>query len=103
MKLIKYECEICGEKDKSTLDFHHITPKTDPNCSENSFNRACLCSSCHRKTHSGSIKIIGLFPSTHGINGRTLIYEKNGVKNLDVDEPYYTSRNRNMRLYEKER
>jgi translation initiation factor RLI1 len=101
MKLIKKYCEVCGEADLSVLDFHHITPRTDSNSTNDNLNLCILCSTCHRKSHSGSIKIIGLFPSTQLPNRRTLIYKMNGVKNLDIDEPYYTSKSKFMRLHDR--
>ena len=82
----KIKCEVCGELDSKILDHHHIVPRTDPNSNNNGMNLAVLCASCHRKHHTGSLHIIGVFPST---SGRILIYEIDGKKNLDIDVPYY--------------
>jgi 5-methylcytosine-specific restriction endonuclease McrA len=100
-KLKKEECEICGERDKSTLDFHHIIPRTDPRCTNDSMNLAIICSTCHRKSHSGSIEIVGVFPSTKPPNGRTLVFKKDGKSNLDIDEPYCEIEPKSMRFYGK--
>ena len=61
-------CCLCGEKDVSCIDFHHLYDKE--------FNLACspsysmakikcevskcilLCANCHRKLHAGHIKLI---------------------------------------------
>lgn len=72
----KIVCEICGEKNTKVLDRHHIIPRTDPKCTNDDYNLAIICSSCHRKVHAGAIKIIGVFPGTKPPTGRILIYEK---------------------------
>lgn len=83
----KVACEVCGEKDKNVLDLHHIIPRTEPECTNSGMNLAVLCSTCHRKVHLGNLKILGVYPSTSK-TGRTLVYELDGVKNLDI-EPYH--------------
>lgn len=97
-KLIIKECEVCGEKDKSCLEVHHIIPRTDPRCTNDSHNCAIICSSCHSKHHRGSLKIIGVHPSTKPPNNRTLIYELNGKKNIDLD-PYLPPKQIGMKVF----
>lgn len=63
-------CKICGEKRYKLLDVHRIVPGEQNGRYENS-NCVCLCSSCHRKHHSGIICIKGWFHST---SGRLLLY-----------------------------
>jgi hypothetical protein len=42
-------------------------------------------------THGGLLRIISVYPSTKLPNKRTLVYELNGVKNIEgLDEPYIT-------------
>lgn len=89
IKLKKYKCEICKESNIKVLDFHHIIPRTDENCTDLPSNIAIICANCHRKTHSGFIEIIGVVPSTEFPNKRTLIYKLDGKLNLDIDIPKY--------------
>lgn len=70
------------------------------NTSNHPFNLAILCANHHEMTHSGRLKIIGVFPATLPPNGRALIYELDGVRNIDgIDEPYYVSKNKSMKIY----
>lgn len=101
-KLIKNKCEICGNEDKETLHLHHIVERTDPNTSNHPMNLSIICSNCHNLVHSGLIKIIGVYPSTKPPNGRTLIYEQNGNKNLDVNDPYFISKPKSIKIIKKE-
>jgi len=94
----KVKCEVCGELDVKILEKHHIIPRTDLNCTNDDLNIAVLCASCHSKFHTGSLKIIGVFPSTAGF---TLVYELNGKKNLDLDEPYLQPKKKEMKLLTK--
>jgi len=89
IKLIKSKCEVCGESNKKVLDFHHIIPRTDEKCTDYSSNIAIICANCHRKTHAGFLKIIGVIASTQLPNKRTLVYEIDGKKNIDIDIPNY--------------
>lgn len=81
----KIECEVCGEKDIKVLDRHHIIPRTDPRCTNDDYNLAILCSSCHRKVHAGKIKIIGVFPGTKPPSGLILVYEINEKANVEIE------------------
>lgn len=88
-RLVPVICEICGETNRSALHKHHIIPRTDPKTSNDDVNLAIICASCHCKTHSGFIRIIGAFPSTQLPYKRTLVYEINGVSNVPgISEPY---------------
>ena len=95
----KIVCEVCGETDTKILERHHIIPRTELNCTNDDYNLGILCSSCHSKTHTGSLKIIGVFPGTRPPSGRVLIYELDGVKNIDIDEPYYTPKPQEMKVH----
>ena len=100
-KLIKNKCEIesCNETDSSALQLHHIIEKTEVNTSNHNQNLAILCANCHLKLHSGRLKIISIFPSSKLPNLRTLVYELDGKKNIDIDEPYLPFKNRSMKIY----
>lgn len=93
MKLIKAKCEIegCNVTDACALHFHHIIDRVKVNSTNNIWNIAIVCGSCHEKIHGGIIKIISVYPSTKLPNKRTLVYEINGVKNIEgLDDPYIT-------------
>lgn len=88
-KLQKIVCEICGEKDKDTLDYHHIyeQAKDADKCTNHPFNLAIICSNCHKKIHAGTIEVLGLIPSTQIPYGRSLLYSVGGIKNIPDIEP----------------
>jgi len=92
IKLKKYKCEICKESNSKILDFHHIIPQTDPNCTDYPSNIAIICANCHRKVHTGALFIYGVIPSTEYPNKRTLVYEIDGKKNIDIEIPKYFSK-----------
>lgn len=94
----KIQCEVCGEKDIKILERHHIIPRTDPDCTHDDFNIAILCPSCHSKVHTGSLRIIGVFPGTRPPSGVILVYELDGVKNVDIDEAYFTPKPKSMKV-----
>lgn len=101
-KLIKNKCEIesCNVIDSNLLQLHHIIERTEEHTTNNNFNLAILCSNCHLLTHCGRLKIIGVYPSTKLPNGRTLIYELDGKKNIDgIDKPYIEFKNKSFKLY----
>lgn len=89
-KLVKNKCEIetCTINDVSLLELHHIIERTEINTTNHSFNLAILCGTHHAMTHTGRLKIIGVFPSTRLPNKRTLVYELDGKKNVDIDMSY---------------
>lgn len=97
-KLIKHACEICGDNNKKILHLHHIIERTEANTNNHPFNLAIICPNCHSLVHDGSIRIIGIYPSTEPPNGRTLVFEKNGTKNIDLDEPYVKFENKGIIL-----
>lgn len=98
MKSKKFECEICGDRNVDILERHHIVPRTDKTMNHDDYNLAIICPSCHAKTHSGQIKIIGIYPSTKPPNGRTLIYEECGKSNCEgISEPYYVPKPKSMK------
>lgn len=89
-KLIKNKCEIaeCNVTQEAALHLHHIIERTDINCTNDNFNLAILCAVHHELLHDGQLKIIGVYPATVKPNNRILVYELNGVKNIDLDAPY---------------
>ena len=100
-KLIKNKCEIesCGVGDSNLLHFHHIIERTEANTTNHDFNLAILCANCHALTHTGRLKIIGVFPSTQLPNKRTLIYELDGKRNIEgVDAPYVQFKNKAFKI-----
>lgn len=62
----KVECEICGLKNPSALERHHIIPRTDPRCTNFESNIATICGSCHNEVHAGGKIIEGRFVTTGG-------------------------------------
>tara|TARA_Y100000310_G_C20699497_1_gene828388 strand:- start:3294 stop:3638 length:345 start_codon:yes stop_codon:yes gene_type:complete len=74
-KLREGFCKVCGEDRYELLDAHRIVEgskggKYDVN------NCVCLCTSCHRLQHAGTIKILGW---VHSTKGNLLHYiDKNG-------------------------
>lgn len=101
-KLIKNKCEIesCNITDSNLLQLHHIIERTEVNTTNNDFNLAILCANCHGLTHSGKLKIIGVYPSTKLPNKRTLIYELNGKKNIEnINEPYVKFKNKSFKIF----
>ena len=101
-KLIKAKCEIetCGVSDPQLLELHHIIERTEENTTNNNFNLAILCANCHAMTHTGRLKIIGVYPSTQLPNGRTLVYELDGKKNIEgIDRPYVEFKNKSFKLF----
>jgi hypothetical protein len=99
-KLIKNKCEIenCTVSDPHLLHLHHIIERTEINTTNDSFNLAILCANCHNLVHCGRIKIIGIFPSTKSPNNRTLVYELDGKKNVDIDMSYIQFKNKSFKI-----
>lgn len=58
-------CHFCGESDYSLLDVHRII-EGQHGGKYTDFNCVTCCSLCHRKVHSGRIKILGKHYSTAG-------------------------------------
>lgn len=99
-KLIKNKCEIetCSVDDSNLLHLHHIIERTEINTTNHPNNLAILCANCHALTHAGRLKIIGVYPSTKLPNCRTLIYELDGIKNIDIDVPYVNFKNKSFKI-----
>lgn len=101
-KLIKNKCEIesCSVTDPNLLQLHHIIERTEINTTNNNFNLAILCANCHGLTHSGRLKIIGVYPSTQLPNKRTLIYQLDGKQNIEgIDKPYIEFKNKSFKIF----
>lgn len=105
-KLVKNKCEIetCTVSDPNLLELHHIIERTEANTTNHSFNLAILCANCHAMTHTGRLKIIGVYPSTQLPNARTLIYELDGKRNIEgIDKPYVEFKNKSLKLFKNEK
>lgn len=102
VKLIKNKCEIecCDITDPNLLELHHIIERTELNTTNHPMNLAILCSNHHGCLHSGRLKIIGVYPSTKLPNKRTLVYELDGKKNIDIDIPYVEFVNKSFKIGE---
>lgn len=101
-KLIKEKCEIetCTVTDPNLLHLHHIVERTEINTTNNPFNLAILCANCHALTHSGRLKIVGVYPSTRLPNARTLVYELDGKANIEgIKKPYANFENKSYKLH----
>lgn len=75
-KLIKEKCELCGYNEISSLEIHHIIPRTDKRCHNNNSNLAIICGNCHNELHAGNLQILGVYFST---NGRIVFWKKNNI------------------------
>ena len=88
-KLKKIICEICGvgEGKPEILDLHHIIPRSQAECSNSKLNLVVLCKFCHSKLHllKDKLVILGTIPSTKLPYGRTVIYEIDGKRNINVE------------------
>jgi len=100
-KIIKNKCEIdcCNVTDPNLLELHHIIERTEENTNNNPMNLAILCCNHHAMIDTNRLKIIGLFPSTRKPNHRTLVYQLDGKKNIDLDQPYFKFKNKSFKLY----
>jgi len=86
---LKQICEICDVK-LFSLDRHHIISKSKGG-NNKPYNIAKLCQVCHRKIHTGQIRILGKFLST---NGWILEYEENDdVSNISDQTCYIIGNN----------
>ncbi len=102
-KLIKNKCEIesCNISDPKLLELHHIIERTELNTTNHNMNLAILCANCHALTHTGRLKIIGVYPATRPPNGRILVYELDGKKNIDIDGSYFEFKNKSFKIGDK--
>lgn len=98
-KLKKERCEICGCADIETLEEHHILERGKIGSSNSWLNISIICSNCHSRIHRGSLKIIGIFPSTQLPNGRTVVFEENGKCSVDgINDKYFEEQSKGMKV-----
>jgi len=64
-KLYEKVCYICGEDDYDLLDVHRIIPGEEGG-KYTEHNSVVVCATCHRKCHSGRIKMDRKYSSTTG-------------------------------------
>lgn len=74
-KHIDKECHFCLENNYSLLDVHRIKPGAEGG-KYTKGNTITVCSNCHRKIHSGIIKIEGKYLTTKGCH--VVHYIENG-------------------------
>jgi hypothetical protein len=98
-KLILDKCEIEGCNETQCLHLHHLIPRKDINTTNNSTNLVILCPNHHSFCHAGLLKIIGIYPSTRLPNGRTVVYELNGKRNIDIDEPLVNAKPKSFKIF----
>lgn len=84
-------------RDPKLLQHHHIIGRKEIGTSNSPWNLAVLCAHCHLKHHSGEIKILGVLPAANK-QGRILVYEIDGKKNIDVDEIYFKPKPIGMKM-----
>jgi hypothetical protein len=96
--LILDKCEIEGCEVTECLHKHHIIERTEINTNNHPLNLCILCPNHHSFVHAGLLKIIGVFPSTKPPNGRTVVYELNGKRNIDIDVPYIVFKNKSYKI-----
>ena len=63
-KHLEGKCKFCGESDYDLLDCHRIVEGSNGGKYTDK-NTVVVCSNCHRKIHSGQIKILGQYTSTY--------------------------------------
>lgn len=100
-KLIKDRCEVesCNIDDSKLLELHHIIERTEIHTTNNNFNLAILCGTHHAMTHTKKLRIIGVFPSTKLPNKRTLVYELDGKRNIDIDQSYVSFSPKHFKIH----
>ena len=64
-KMYDKECYFCGEPEYGLLDGHRIHEGKDGG-TYHWWNILTVCCKCHRKIHTGIIKILGKHPCTWG-------------------------------------
>jgi uncharacterized membrane protein len=100
-KIIKNKCEVDDCEEVENLHLHHIIERTELNTTNHNLNLCILCPNHHNHTHSGRLKIIGIFPSTKLPNKRTLVYEWDGKRNIDgIDLPYIEFKSKSFKIAE---
>jgi len=96
--LILNKCEIETCEVHECLHLHHIIERTEINTTNHDMNLCILCPNHHSFIHKGLLKIIGIFPSTKLPNNRTLVYEIDGKRNLDIEIPYINFKNKSFKI-----
>jgi len=96
--LILNKCEIEGCVENKNLHLHHIVERTEINTTNHNYNLAILCPNHHAAHHHGNLKIIAIYPATLPPNNRVLVYELDGIKNIDIDEPYVKFENKSYKV-----
>ncbi len=61
------KCEICALQSAAAIELHHIIPQTDPRCTNDPFNLAAICGSCHNEVHKGFKIIEGRYQTSIGL------------------------------------
>lgn len=87
--LILNKCEIETCTVTECLHLHHIIGRKEIGTNNHKTNLSILCPTHHSMVHAGKIKIIGIYPSTKLPNKRSLVYEIDGKKNIDINESYF--------------
>lgn len=64
-KLVAKRCFFCPENDPDVLDAHRILPGEDGG-QYLEHNILVVCANCHRRCHSGAIRLDRKYPSTKG-------------------------------------
>ncbi len=78
-KLWDKECYFCGESQYELLDTHRIVEGQDGG-TYNWWNMLTTCVKCHRKCHTGIIKILGKHHCMGGSKLSILHYLEEGVE-----------------------
>jgi hypothetical protein len=76
-KKVEGRCYFCTCDDYALLDVHRIVPGEEGG-QYTDYNTVVVCSNCHRRCHSGSIKILGKHFSSSG--KYVLNYIEDGVE-----------------------
>ena len=98
-KLILNKCEIDDCNITECLHLHHIIPRTDINTNNNIHNLCILCPTHHSFCHSNKLKIIGILSSTKLPNQRSLVYELDGKRNIDIDVPIIEIKPKSFKIF----
>lgn len=98
-KLILNKCEIENCEVTDCLHLHHIIERTELETSNDIMNLCILCPNHHSLVHNGRLKIFGLISSTKLPNKRTLIYELDGIKNIDIEIPKIEIKPKAYKIY----
>ena len=97
--LVKDKCEIETCPETENLHWHHIIYRSEQNTNNNPFNMALLCPNHHCATHDGRLKIIGVYPSSKLPNKRTLVYQLDGISNVEgIDQPYVNFKAKSFKI-----